>query len=135
MDNLTPKVDELLTRSIDTIYPSKEELRRKLLGGKKLRVYVGIDPTATYVHLGHATNYIILKRFHDLGHKIIVLIGDFTAMIGDPSDKSSARMQLTEKQIKENLKSFKGQIGKIINFSDKKNPIELKFNSKRLSIL
>ena len=135
MANNEDKINELLTRSIDVIYPSVDELRAKLKSGKKLRVYMGIDPTATYVHLGHATNYIILKRFHDLGHKIIVLIGDFTAMIGDPSDKSSTRIRLDEKQVKENLKTFKAQIGNILNFSDKKNPIELRFNSKWLSKL
>jgi tyrosyl-tRNA synthetase len=129
------KIQELLTRSIDTIYPNKESLEKLLNSGKQLRIYMGIDPTATYAHLGHATNYIILKRLHDLGHKIIVLIGDFTAMIGDPSDKNSARQRLSEKQVQENLKHFKKQIGKILNFSDKKNPIEFKFNSQWLKKL
>lgn len=54
-----------------------------------MRIYMGIDPTATYIHLGHTTNYLLLERFHNLGHKIIVLVGDFTAQIGDPSDKLS----------------------------------------------
>lgn len=129
------KIQEVLSRSIDTIYPSTEALEKLLYSGKQLRIYMGIDPTATYAHLGHATNYIILKRLHDLGHKIIVLIGDFTAMIGDPSDKSSARQRLSEKEVKENLKHFKKQIGKILNFSDKKNPIEFKFNSQWLKKL
>ncbi len=129
------KIQELLTRSIDTIYPNRESLEKLLNSGKALRIYMGIDPTATYAHLGHATNYIILKRLHDLGHKIIVLIGDFTAMIGDPSDKNSARQRLSEKQVQENLKHFKKQIGKILNFSDKKNPIEFKFNSQWLKKL
>lgn len=129
------KIEEALTRSIDTIYPNKKSLEDVLKSGKKLRIYVGIDPTATYVHLGHSTNYIILKRFHELGHKIIVLIGDFTAMIGDPSDKSAARKHLTKKEVLQNLKTFKQQIGKILNFYDKKNPIELRFNSKWLAKL
>jgi len=129
------KIEEALTRSIDTIYPDKKSLEGVLGSGKKLRIYMGIDPTATYVHLGHSTNYIILKRFHELGHKIVVLIGDFTAMIGDPSDKSAARKRLTKKEVLQNLKTFKQQIGKILNFSDKKNPIELKFNSKWLAKL
>jgi len=131
----TAKIEEVLTRSIDTIYPDKKSLEDVLKSGKKLRIYVGIDPTATYVHLGHSTNYIILKRFHELGHKIIVLIGDFTAMIGDPSDKSAARKRLTKKEVLQNLKTFKQQIGKILDFSDKKNPIELRFNSKWLAKL
>jgi tyrosyl-tRNA synthetase len=129
------KIEEALTRSIDTIYPDKKSLENVLKSGKKLRIYVGIDPTATYLHLGHSTNYIILKRFHELGHKIIVLIGDFTAMIGDPSDKNAARKRLTKKEVLQNLKTFKQQIGKILNFSDKKNPVELRFNSKWLARL
>ncbi len=129
------KLQEVLTRSIDTIYPSKSALESLLNSGKQLRIYMGIDPTATYAHLGHATNYIILKRLHDLGHKIIVLIGDFTAMIGDPSDKNSARKRLTKEEVKENIKTFKKQIGQILDFNDKKNPIEFEFNSKWLAKL
>lgn len=129
------KINEVLIRSIDRIYPSKEALKTLLLSGKKLRIYMGIDPTANYAHLGHSTNYIILKRFHELGHKIIVLIGDFTAMIGDPSDKSAARKRLTKEEVKENLKSFKQQIGIILDFENKENPIDFKFNSEWLSKL
>jgi len=129
------KIEEILTRSIDTIYPSKESFEKKLKSGDRLKIYVGIDPTATYVHLGHATNYIILKRLHDLGHEIIVLVGDFTAKIGDPSDKNAARKRLTDDDVKENLKSFKAQIGKILDFNNKENPIEFKFNSEWLSKL
>lgn len=129
------KIEELLTRSIDTVYPSKEVFKKLLESGKQLRIYVGIDPTATYVHLGHSTNYIILKRLHDLGHKIIVLIGNFTAMIGDPSDKSASRAQLTDNEVTKNLKTFKKQIGKILDFEDKKNPIEFRFNADWLSKL
>jgi len=128
-------INELLTRSISKIYPSKESLQEALSSGKPMRVYVGIDPTATYVHLGHSTNYILLKKFHDLGHKIIVLIGDFTARIGDPSDKTALRKKLSIEEIKNNLKTFKEQIGKIIDFKDKKNPVEFAFNSKWLKKL
>ena len=129
------KIEEILNRSVATIYPNKESLKEILLSGKILRIYMGIDPTATYAHIGHATNYIILKRFHELGHKIIILIGDFTAMIGDPSDKNATRKRLTKEEILENIKTFKEQIGKIIDFEDKKNPIEFRFNSEWLSKL
>lgn len=129
------KVEEVLTRSVDSIYPSKEALKKVLLSGRKIRVYVGIDPTADYVHIGHATNYLLLERLHELGHKIIVLVGDFTAMIGDPSDKTAARVRLTRKEIQRNLKTFKSQIGKILSFKDKKNPIEFRFNSEWLAKL
>lgn len=132
-DSHDKEIDEVLTRSVDKIYPGRKELETLLKSGKKCRIYMGIDPTADYIHLGHSTNYIILKRFHNLGHKIIVLIGDFTAMIGDPSDKSSSRGRLTSSQVKDNLKTFKKQIGCILDFEDKKNPIEFRFNSEWLS--
>ena len=127
------KIDEILTRSISKIYPSKEALKNVLLSGKQMRVYIGIDPTATYVHIGHSTNYILLKKFHELGHKIIVLIGDFTARIGDPSDKTSLRKKLSVLEVKNNLETYKKQIGKIIDFNDKKNPVQFAFNSKWLA--
>ena len=98
------KIEEILLRSVDTIYPTKESFKELLLSGRQISVYVGIDPTADYVHLGHSTNYLILERLHKLGHKITVLVGDFTAMIGDPSDKTSARVQLTRDEILANLK-------------------------------
>lgn len=128
-------IDEVLSRSIAEILPSKNELRKELESGRRLSFYVGIDPTADYVHIGHSTNYLILERLHAMGHKIIVLVGDFTAMIGDPSDKTSMRVQLTADDVKENLRSFKQQIGKILNFEDTENPIEFKFNSEWLSKL
>ncbi len=128
-------VEELLTRSVDSVYPTKKDVQKALLSGEKLRIYVGIDATADYVHLGHSTNYLLLERLHQLGHEIIVLVGDFTAMIGDPSDKTSSRTRLTKKQVLANLKTFKDQIGKILDFKDKKNPIQFKFNSKWLTKL
>jgi len=135
IDTDPKKIEEVLTRSIEKIYPNKEDFRKMLISGKQLRIYMGIDPTATYVHLGHATNYIILKRLHDLGHKIVVLIGDFTAMIGDPSDKNAARQRLTKSDVQNNFKTFKEQIGKILNFNDVDNPIEIRFNSDWLAKL
>ena len=128
-------IEEVLSRSIAEILPTKEGLRQELASGRQLSFYVGIDPTADYVHLGHSTNYLILERLHAMGHKIIVLVGDFTAMIGDPSDKTSMRVQLTADEVQENLRSFKQQIGKILNFEDRNNPIEFKFNSEWLSSL
>ena len=127
------KIEEILSRSVDTIYPSADALREQLLSGKQLRIYMGIDPTATYVHIGHSTNYLILERLHSLGHKIVVLIGDFTAKIGDPSDKTSMRIQLTDEQVRENLKNFKEQIGKVLDFNNSDNPIEFRFNSEWLA--
>ncbi len=135
IDTDTQKIEEILTRSIDTVYPTKEAVKEALQSGKQLSIYVGIDATGDYVHIGHATNYLILERLHKLGHKITVLVGDFTAMIGDPSDKTAARTTLTREQVLENVKTFKEQIGKILDFDNKENPIEFKFNSEWLSKL
>lgn len=129
------KIEEILTRSVDTVYPSRQALRILLSSGKQIKVYVGIDPTAEYVHLGHSTNYLLLERLHKLGHKIIVLVGDFTALIGDPSDKTAARPHLTREQVSRNLQTFKQQIGAILDFDDKKNTIEFMCNSEWLSKL
>ena len=128
-------IDEVTSRSIAEILPNKKAFSEALSTGKQLTFYVGIDPTADYVHLGHSTNYLILERLHKMGHRIIVLVGDFTAAIGDPSDKTSMRVQLTKEEIEENLATFKDQIGKILDFETKENPIEFRFNSEWLSSL
>lgn len=128
-------IEEAITRSVAETLPTKDALKQLLKSGKQLTLYVGIDPTADYVHLGHSTNYLLLERFHKLGHRIIVLVGDFTAMIGDPSDKTSMRVQLTKEQVLKNLAGFKRQIGKILDFEGTENPIEFKFNSEWLSKL
>lgn len=134
--NTNPKIiDELLSRSVDTVYPTKKIVKDALLSGKQLTIYTGIDATADYVHLGHSTNYLLLEKLHKMGHKIIVLVGDFTAMIGDPTDKTTTRSRLTKQEVLKNLKTFKLQIAKILDFKDKKNPILFKFNSKWLSKL
>ncbi|HOX60675.1 MAG TPA: tyrosine--tRNA ligase [Candidatus Magasanikbacteria bacterium] len=135
INNDPKKNKEVLERSVDTLYPDRKAFEEALNSGRQLRIYMGIDPTATYAHLGHATNYIILKRLHELGHKIIVLIGDFTAMIGDPSDKNAARKRLTREDVENNMKTFREQIGKILDFNNAENPIEFRYNSEWLSKL
>jgi len=124
-------IKEALERSVDVIYPSRQELERALIAGKKLRIYLGVDPTGPHLHFGHATNFLMLKRFQELGHEIILLIGDFTARIGDPTDKLAPRQPLSEEQIAENFKTFKNQVSKIIKF-DGPNKAQVKFNSKWL---
>ncbi|MEK7512568.1 MAG: tyrosine--tRNA ligase, partial [Patescibacteria group bacterium] len=121
-------VKELLSRSVDTVYPTRAALERELLSGRRLRVYLGIDPTGAHLHLGHATNLLLLRRFQDLGHESILLIGDFTARIGDPTDKLAARQPLTTEQIESNLKTFKKQAAKIVRFGGE-NPARIEFNS------
>lgn len=122
-------IEECLDRWIDETYPSKEKLLKELKS-KKLTIYHGVDPTAPDLHLGHSTNYLLLKKLQDLGHKIIILIGSFTAQIGDPTGKDSARKPLSKKQVLDNAKTYKKQIGKILDFTSKNNPAQVKFNDK-----
>lgn len=122
-------------RWIDKIYPSKEAFFEALRGKNKLTIYIGVDPTAPHLHLGHSTNFFLLKRLQQLGHKIILLIGDFTARIGDPTGKDAARKALTKEQVKENAKTYQRQVAKILDFKSKKNPAMLKFNSQWLDKL
>lgn len=125
------KIEHLLTRGVDTIYPKREILEARLKKGERLRVYVGFDPTAPFLHIGHALQLKKLKEFQDLGHEVIWLIGSFTGMIGDPTDKTSARQQLTRKQVLENAATYKRQGSKIISFSGK-NGAKIKFNDRWL---
>ena len=124
------KIQHLLTRNVEDVF-IKESLEKKLKSGKILRVKLGFDPTGPKIHIGRAIILRKLKEFQDLGHIIVFLVGDFTAKIGDPSDKLEKRPMLTDAKIKENLKSYKEQIGKIIDLSK----AEFHFNSKWLSKL
>lgn len=125
------KIDEVLTRTVTNIIPDKEELRKLLKSGKKLNVYLGIDPTATQIHLGNAVPLRKLQEFVELGHNVTFLIGDFTALIGDTSDKDSERPVLTYEQIQDNFKTYKKQASKILDFSK----VEVRFNGEWLKKL
>src|SRR3989338_2005720 len=125
------KIQELLTRGVANIIPSKEELKKILASGKKLNVYLGIDPTATRIHLGHAVVLRKLNEFAQLGHNVTFLIGDFTALIGDTSDKEGERPVLTHEQIQENFKTYKNQAEKILDFSK----VKIRHNSEWLNEL
>jgi tyrosyl-tRNA synthetase len=120
---------------IDKIYPSREALRGALKSGKKLTIYIGVDPTGPQLHLGHSTNFFLLRKLQDLGHRVILLIGDFTAMVGDPTGKTTTRKPLTRKEALVNAKDYKNQLAKILDFKSKKNPIEVRFNSSWLDKL
>ncbi len=122
------KIQELLDRGVERIYPSREFLEKALLADKKLIIYLGIDPTGSTLHLGHAINLEKLRQFQELGHKVILLIGDFTGMVGDPTDKKATRQPLTRQQVLTNAHDYKKQAGKILNFSGA-NKVIVKFNS------
>jgi tyrosyl-tRNA synthetase len=123
--------DDLLTRGIANVIPSLDLLKKELESGKKLNIYLGIDPTAVNIHLGHAVVLRKLQKFADMGHNVTFLVGDFTALIGDTSDKESERPQISSEQISQNLETYKEQAAKILDFSK----IEIKFNSEWLSEL
>ena len=125
------QINQVLTRGVENVYPNKEALEKVLKSDKKIKLYNGIDPTGPSLHLGHSVQMMKLKQFQDLGHKVIVLIGDFTAQIGDPTDKSAVRKQLTHEQVMKNCQGYKEQIGKILDL----NKVEFKYNSKWLGKL
>lgn len=108
------KIEALLSRNVEEVI-DKNHLREALFSGKKLRVKFGIDPTGEKIHIGRAVVFWKLKEFQDLGHTIVLIIGDFTAQVGDPSDKLEKRPFLTAAQVKKNLKNYLAQIGKIID--------------------
>lgn len=131
MDN----IDELLTRGVDKIYPSKEALAKVLRSGKKLRLYQGFDPSGIQLHIGHMTGLMKLRQFQELGHHVIFLIGDGTGQAGDPSGKTRTREKfLTNKELRENAKDYVMQAGKIVRFSGE-NATEILYNGDWLNKL
>lgn len=109
---------KIIKRGIDEMIGEEDlvkKLKKSKAEGKALKVKLGLDPTAPDIHLGHTVVLQKLKQFQDLGHEIILLIGDFTGRIGDPTGKSKARTQLTEEEVKENAKTYEEQIFKILD--------------------
>lgn len=132
----TARIEALFARATVTdILPSKEAFVAKLLSGEKLRMYIGFDPTFTSLHLGHAKNLMFLEELRQLGHEVIVLFGDFTAQIGDPSDKAATRKQLTPEDVKKNVAGWVTQVKPLLDFDTKTNPAQIKYNSEWLSKL
>ena len=127
-------IESFLSRGIENVLPSKEAFAKALSSGKKLSIYLGVDPTGPTLHMGHAIPLMKLSALQKMGHHVILLIGDFTAMIGDPSDKLATRKQLTRKEVLANCKLYKKQASKFLSFSGR-NKAELRFNSKWLGKL
>ncbi|MDD3046064.1 MAG: tyrosine--tRNA ligase [Candidatus Pacebacteria bacterium] len=107
------------------------ELIKKINSGKVLNIKMGFDPTSPDLHLGHAVAIRKLKEFQDLGHKIIIIIGDYTALIGDPSGKDKTRPTLSAEEIEKNSKTYINQLGKILDIEK----IEVRRNSEWLSVM
>ena len=129
------KIDELLTRGVAKIYPSKEKLEQVLRSGKKLRLYQGFDPTGTKLHLGHMVGLRKHRHWQDLGHEVIFLIGDGTGQAGDPTGKKKTREKFfTQTELRANSKDYLSQASKIVRF-DGPNPIKILYNSDWLNKL
>ncbi len=125
-------IEAFLSRGVEHVFPSKEAFAKALSSGTRLSIYLGIDPTGPTLHMGHAIPLMKLSALQKMGHHIILLMGDFTAMIGDPTDKGAARKRLTRKEVLENLKSYKKQAETFLSFKGA-NAAEIRFNSKWLS--
>lgn len=135
LDMEKKQIEELLTRGVENIYPSREALEKVLLSGKKFKLYQGFDPTGIQLHIGHMAGLQKLKQWQNLGHEVIFLIGDGTGQAGDPSGKTRARDKyLTNKELRENATSYVVQAGRIVNF-DGPNPAKILYNGDWLNKL
>ena len=128
------QVENIIKRGVSEVLPNPAFLNKQLTGDKKLKVFAGIDPTGPTLHIGHAIVLKKLKQFQEAGHKVILLIGDFTAVIGDPTDKMATRKVLTDAEVKKNLKLYKKQASVFLRFSGR-NKAKIVYNSKWLKKL
>lgn len=130
------RIEEIFARGeVVEVLPSKKEFIERLTSGDRLKMYIGFDPTFTALHLGHAKNIMFMEELRQLGHEIVILFGDFTAQIGDPSDKGATRKQLTSEQVKSNVAGWMDQVKPLIRFDDPENPAKVAYNSEWLSKL
>lgn len=133
-------VSSLLQRGVSDIFPNNAESQqaddnlvyRLKTADQPLRIKLGIDPTGTDLHLGHSLPIRKLRAFQDLGHKAVLIIGDFTARVGDPTGKSEVRCQLTEAEVQHNIQTYLDQIKPILDF-DTPDRLEVRYNSEWLS--
>lgn len=121
------QMNEILNRGVSNLYPNYKELEQKLDSNKPLRVYCGFDPSAQSLHIGNAIALVKLRQFQEAGHKVIFLIGTFTGMIGDPTDKTATRKQLSREEVLRNASNFKLQASAYLKFEGD-NAAEIRFN-------
>ena len=124
------QIIDVLTRGVEEVFVRKH-LEEALFSGKKLRIKYGIDPTGPRIHLGRASTLSKVKMFQDMGHQIVLVVGDFTARIGDPSDKLEKRPMLSREKVEENMKEYEALLGKILNLDH----VEIRYNSEWLARL
>lgn len=125
---------KIVMKGIDEIIGGddlKEKLEKSMKEGTSLTVKLGLDPSAPDIHLGHTVVLRKMKQLQDLGHKVVIIIGDFTGKIGDPTGKSKGRKALTDEEVIENAKTYEEQIFKVLD----KDKTEVRFNSEWLSKL
>ncbi len=128
-------IQRILEKGVEQILPSKDALKEKLLSGQRLNIYQGFDPTGETLHIGHSVGMRKLEDFRKLGHHVIFLIGDFTARIGDPTDKAATRKMLTKEDVENNMKKYIDQASHIIDMKNAENPVEVMYNSTWLEKL
>ncbi|UCC68654.1 MAG: tyrosine--tRNA ligase, partial [Armatimonadota bacterium] len=120
------QLELIRAQTVDLI--PEEELLEKLRSGRPLRVKLGVDASGPDIHLGHAVVLRKLRLFQDLGHTAVMIVGDFTGMIGDPSGQSDTRRQLTREQVEKNIANYKEQVFKILD----PGKTEFRYNSEWL---
>jgi len=120
-------IAKFLNRGVEKILPQAEQLRKLLVRGERITAYMGFDPTGPYLHVGHAMGIRALRILQQLGHRVIFLVGDYTARVGDP-DKGATRKLLSTEDIAQNMAGWKKQAGQLIDFNDPLNPVEFKGN-------
>src|SRR3989304_6909693 len=128
IDTNPQKIEEILNRGVHEVY-TKEDLREKLLSGKQLHLKLGTDVTGPLLHLGHSVVHRKLRDFQELGHKVTLIIGDFTTLVGDHSDKVDMRTESSTEQIKKDEQEYKQQFFKTVleeQTEIKRNPEGLK---------
>lgn len=124
------KIDELLSRGVSEVI-HEDALRKKLQSGEQLRIKLGVDPTSPNLHIGRSIPILKLRDFQELGHKIVFIVGDFTSVIGDTSDKDSERPMLSRDTVDANKKNYLKQVGKLLDMSS----VEFRYNSEWLEPL
>ncbi|MCU0678856.1 MAG: tyrosine--tRNA ligase [Planctomycetes bacterium] len=123
------KINEVLTRGVEQIFPDRATFEKILHSGRRIRLYCGFDPSAPSLHIGNAIQLNKLSQFQELGHEVIFLIGDFTGMIGDPTDKTSTRKKMTREEVRQNSRNYEKQASAYLRFTSP-NPAIIRYNSE-----
>lgn len=128
------QIDQFLNRGVDTVYPDRASLEKRLRSRRPMTVYLGADPSGADLHIGHLIVLQKLRQLQRMGHQVILLLGDFTGQTGDPTDKTAARQPLSKEEVLANAVHYKKQAAAILDF-DGENPVEVRYNGAWLSRL